>query len=141
MTNLLRLSALVLAQLDPISGSALSSGAAPSGGQSVLVRLPRSFGLSQRVIAQHGTEIYKLGQWKAVCRSRGAKPKVALVDNVLFEERRGLSYIVRTVSGERDFPLACLVRPTRDRYTLIFVDPGHKRSPALSARTPDYIVP
>ena len=133
--------AIVLAQLDPTSGVPLSSGNAPQSGQSEVVRLPRSFGMSQRVIAEHGTEIYKLGEWKAVCPTHHAKPTVVLMDKVIFEERRDLSYVVRAVSGERDFPLSCRLAPVRGRFTLIFVDPGHTRSPALAARTPDYVVP
>ena len=99
--------AIVLAQLDPTSGAPLSGGSVPQSGQSELVKLPRSFGVNQRVIADHGTEIYRLGEWKAVCPTRRAKPDVTLMEKVLFEERRGLSYVVRTVSGERDFSLAC----------------------------------
>jgi hypothetical protein len=133
--------AIVLAQLDPTSGAPLSGGSVPQSGQSELVKLPRSFGVNQRVIADHGTEIYRLGEWKAVCPTRRAKPDVTLMEKVLFEERRGLSYVVRTVSGERDFSLACRLAPVRGRFTLIFVDPGHTRSPALAARTPDYVVP
>ena len=93
------------------------------------------------MIAQHGTEIYKLGEWKAVCPVHHAKPTVALMDNVVFEERRDLSYVVRTVSGEREFTLSCRLAPVRGRFTLVLVDPGHARSAALAARTPDYIVP
>jgi len=132
---------LFLAQLAPMSGTPLSGQNVPQDGRSELVKLPRSFGVSQLMVAEHGTEIYKLGEWKAVCPVHRGKPTAVVMDNVIFEERRGLSNAVRMTSGERTFPLACRVWQVRGRFTLIFVDPGHARSAALAARTPDYVVP
>jgi hypothetical protein len=130
-----------LAQLDPTTGSALPRGTVPSAGEAVLVTLPASFGIRQRVVAHHGTEIYKLAEWSAACTTHEAKPMLAYVEAVTAVERRDLVYVMHTMSGPREFPLECRLSAVRGRFTLVFHDPGRPRSPALASRVPDYVVP
>jgi hypothetical protein len=132
----------LLAQLSPTVGEPLSGGATQTSGETVLVKLPSSFGMYQRVVAHHGTEIYALQEWKTICPiPHVKKPHVEYVDGVLSVERTGLQYDMRTISDEREFALGCHMFPMHGRFTLILADPGHPKSPALAARTPDFVVP
>jgi len=142
MMHLVALAA-ALAQLSPTVGSPLPGSTAPGSRdrRASLVRLPASLGMRQRVLALHGTEIYKLPVWSATCPVRGTKAKPQRVYAVIGSERRGVTYVVHTSEGPRDFPLSCRLAPVRGNFTLLFLDPGASRPVGLATRTPDYTVP
>jgi hypothetical protein len=133
------------AQLTTVGGSPIPSNPLyvpfpPGGAGSVIVKLPSAMGVRMRVPAHHGTEIYKLPVWSVSCPVRGRKRKVTSVNSVTNFERRGMVYALQTTDGTNEYPLSCRLAPIRGRFILVFYDPGHLRSPALS-RGPDYTVP
>ncbi len=135
------------AQLSPISGSPLPQSrlvvpVPPEGAGSVRIVLPASFGVRDPVPAHHGTEVYKLPVWSVACPVRGHKRRTILrVNGVTNLERSGMIQTLQTVYGSHEYPLACRIAVVPGRFTIVFYDPGHARSPALTFRGPDYIVP
>jgi hypothetical protein len=115
----------------------------PAGGAGgVRINLPASFGVHELVPAHHGTEVYKLPVWSVACPVHGRKRRTVLrVNGVTNLERNGMTQTLQTVFGSHDYPLSCRLAAIPGRFTIVFYDPGHPRSPALSFRGPDYIVP
>jgi hypothetical protein len=135
------------AQLSPISGSPLPQSRLvvpfpAEGAGSVRIVLPASFGVRDPVPAHHGTEVYKLPVWSVVCPQPGRKRRTSLrVNGVTNLERNGMIQTLQTVYGSHEYPLACRLGAIPGRFTIVFYDPGHPRSPALTFRGPDYVVP
>jgi len=106
----------------------------------VRVTLPKWLVRHEVVRVRHGTEIFRVANYRVTWKEAGRKRAVT-VPAAVGVERSTKSMSVEAISGLYDFPLDADVMPVAKQYTLVFYAPGQQRSPLLRYVSPDYVIP